>query len=62
MRNLINFTDRCEIVACDMFFDVLDVNLDKKDPYRYMADRLLRNTVNGSRDNRINAVLKYAKE
>lgn len=62
LRNLINFTDRCEIVACDMVFDALDVNLDKKDPYRYMADRLLRNTVNGSRDNRIGAVLKYAKE
>ena len=62
MRNLINFTDRCEIVACDMVFDALDVNLDEKDSYRYMADRLLRNTVNGSRDNRINAVLKYAKE
>lgn len=62
LRNLINFTDRCEIVACDMVFDALDVNLDEKDPYRYMADRLLRNTVNGSRDNRINAVLKYAKE
>lgn len=62
LRNLINFTDRCEIVACDMVFDALDVDLEEKDPYRYMADRLLRNTVNGSRNNRINAVLKYTKE
>lgn len=62
LRNLINFTDRCEIVACDMVFDALDVNLDEENPYRYMADRLLRNTVNGARENRINAVLEYAKK
>lgn len=62
LRNLINFTDRCEIVTCDMVFDALDVDTNEQDPYRFMADRLLRNTVNGSRDNRINAVLKYAKK
>lgn len=62
LRNLINFTDRCEIVACDMVFDALDVNPDEENPYRYMADRLLRNTVNGSGENRINAALEYAKK
>ncbi len=62
LRNLINYTDRCEIVACDMTLDAIDVNLDEENPYRFMADRLLKNTVNGSRENRINAVLKYAKE
>lgn len=62
LRDLINFTDRCEIAACDMVFDALDVNTQEKNPYRFMADRLLRNTVNGSRDNRVNAVLKYAQK
>lgn len=62
LRDLINFTDRCEIVASDVVFDALDVDLNEENPYRFMADRLLRNTVNGSRENRINAVLKYAKE
>lgn len=62
LRNLINFTDRCEIVACDMVFDALDVDLNEENPYRFMADRLLRNTVNGTGENRINAVLKYAEE
>lgn len=62
LRNLINFTGRCEIVACDMVFDALDVDTNEEDPYRFMADRLLRNTVNGDRDNRINAVLKYAEK
>lgn len=45
-----------------MVFDALDVNLSEKDPFRYMADRLLHNTINGSGKNRIRAVLKYAKE
>lgn len=62
LRDLINFTDRCEIVACDMTLDAIDVNLAEDNPYTFMADRLLRNTVNGSRDNRIGAVLKYARE
>lgn len=62
LRHLINFTDRCEIVACDMVFDALDTDLAEQDTYRFMADRLLRNTVNGSGKNRINAVLKYANE
>lgn len=37
LRNLINFTDRCEVVACDMTIDAIDVNLEEPDPYRYMA-------------------------
>lgn len=62
LRDLLNFTDRCEIVACDIAFDALDVDLNTENPYRFMADRLLRNTVNGGGERRINAVLKYAKE
>lgn len=62
LRNLINFTDRCEIVACDMTFDWENVNLEEENPYRYMADRLLSNIVNGNGQKRIDAVLKYAKK
>lgn len=62
LRDLINFTERCEIVACDMTLDALDVNTDESDPYKFMADRLLRNSVNGRCENRIKAVLKYARE
>lgn len=62
LRNIINFTDRCEIVACDMILDAIDVDINEENPYRFMADRLLRNIVNGSGDNRINAVLKFAKQ
>lgn len=61
LRNLINFTPRCEIVACDMTFDWLGVNLEEKDPYRFMADRLLCNTANGAGENRIKAVERCAK-
>ena len=60
LRDLINFTDRCEIVACDM--DAMYCNLEETDPYRFMADRLVRNTVNGNGTNRINATLEFAKK
>lgn len=62
LRDLINFTDRCEIVACDMVMDAMYCNLEETDPYRFMADRLVRNTVNGNGTNRINATLELAKK
>ena len=62
LRSLLNFTDRCEIVGCDMVLDALDADTGQEDPFTYMADRLLRNTSNGAGENRINAVLKYARE
>ncbi len=61
LRNILNFTDRCEIVACDMVFDALDIDTDEQDPFTFMANRLLLNTVNGKTNRRISAVLKYAK-
>ena len=62
LRDLINFTDRCEIVACDMVMDTMYCDLEEADPYRFMADRLVRNTVNGNGTNRINASLELAKK
>lgn len=62
LRDLINFTDRCEIVACDMVMDAMYCDLEEADPYRFMADRLVRNTVNGNGTNRINATLELAKK
>lgn len=62
LRDLINFTDRCEIVACDMVMDAMYCDLEETDPYRFMADRLVRNTVNGNGTNRINATLELVKK
>lgn len=62
LRDLINFTDRCEIVACDMVMDAMYCDLEEADPYRFMADRLVRNTVNGNGTNRINVTLELAKK
>lgn len=62
LRNIVNFTERCEIVACDMTLDTLNINFDEPDPYRFMAARLLKNTVNGYGTNRIESAYKYAKE
>lgn len=60
LRNLINFTDRCEIVACDMVLDSMYTDLNESDPYKFMAQRLLKNTVNGSGENRITAAAELA--
>lgn len=62
LRDLINFTDRCEIVTCDMVMDAMYCDLEEADPYRFMADRLVKNTVNGNGSNRINATLELAKK
>ena len=62
LKDLLNFSERCEIVACDIVFDAIDVDLDESDPYRFMADRLLRNAMNGPGERRIGTVLKYAGE
>ena len=62
LRDLINFTDRCEIVACDMSLDAMHVNLEETDPYRFMAERLLKNTANGPCENRISAVCELAEK
>lgn len=62
LRDLINFTDRCEIVACDMVLDAMYADLNESDPYKFMAERLLKNTINGSSENRIHAVAKLANE
>lgn len=62
LRDLLNFNHRCEIVACDMVMDSMKCNLEEADPYKFMADRLVRNTANGSGENRINAALKLAQE
>lgn len=61
VRNLINFTDRCEIVACEMMFDAMYCDIDEEDPYIFMADRLLRNTANGRGENRIKATAELAE-
>lgn len=62
LRDLINFTDRCEIVACDMVLDSMYVDLEESDPYKFMAQRLLKNTANGISENRIKAALTLAEE
>jgi len=59
---IINLSDRCEIVACDMTFDAMDVNLDEPDPYLYMAERLLCCSMNGPAENRITAAYSLARQ
>ena len=62
LRNLINFTDRCEIVACDMVMDSMYADTKESDPYKFMAQRLLKNTANGASENRIKAACELAQK
>ena len=61
LKDLVNFSDRCEIVACDMSLDAIDIDISEEDPYRFMADRLLRNSMNGPGERRIERALEYAR-
>lgn len=61
LREILDFNERYEIVACDMNFDSLvDMNPDK--PYESMARRLLENSMNGPASRRIDLIEKMSKE
>lgn len=62
LRDIINVSERCEIVACDMTYDSLDVNLDEEDPYKYMAERLLKCSMNGPSERRLETAHRLAEE
>ena len=61
LRNIFNFNERCEIIACDMNFDSL-TDMDEEKPYESMAKRLLECTFNGSSERRISKAAEYAEK
>jgi hypothetical protein len=61
MRALFNRNGRCEIVGCDLTYDVL-IDMDPQKPYESMARRLLHNIHNGGAERRIEAAVYYAKK
>lgn len=61
LRDIVNFTDRCEIAACDFTFDCL-TDTNEPDPYRFMAKRVIQNTLNGDGMKRIKAAAEYAEK
>ena len=62
LNEILNTNKRCEIVACDMTFDSLYVEMDENTPYEAMAKRVLNCSFNGPSTRRIDLILKMAKE
>ena len=60
VREMFNFSDRAQIVWCDMNFESL-VDIDPDRPYESMARRLVASSFNGSGDNRIAAARSMAR-
>ena len=60
IREKFNFSDRCQILSCDINFESLvDINPDK--PYESMANRLVSSAWNGGGENRVAAALSAAR-
>ena len=60
VRDTFNFSDRVQVVSCDMNFESL-VDTDPDRPYESMARRLVESSWNGSGERRIAAALAMAK-
>ncbi len=59
VRELLNFSDRCQIVGCDLSFEGL-VDIDPDQPYESMARRLVFSRWNGGQE-RVDAALETAR-
>jgi benzoyl-CoA reductase/2-hydroxyglutaryl-CoA dehydratase subunit BcrC/BadD/HgdB len=60
IREKFNFSDRCQILSCDINFESL-VDIDPDKPYESMANRLVSSAWNGGGENRIAAALSAAR-
>ena len=60
LREILNFSDRVEIVACDMACDFWEAP-DPAHPYESMARRLLGSCFNGGARRRVERVLELAR-
>ena len=60
IRDTLNFSDRAQIVSCDLNFENL-VDIDPAKPYESMARRLVASSWNGSGENRVSAARAMAR-
>ena len=61
LRAMLNFSDRCQIVSCDMNFDEY-CEADPEKPFASMARRLVYDAFNGPAENRIARSLEMCRE
>lgn len=61
MREIFNFNERCEIIACDMTFDSMEAG-STENPFAFMARRTVSCSFNGSWERRSEKCLDLAKK
>lgn len=61
LRELLNFSGRCQVISCDMNFDSF-CEMDPEQPFGSMARRLVYNSFNGSAKNRILQALRMCRQ
>ncbi|MCI1305831.1 MAG: 2-hydroxyacyl-CoA dehydratase family protein [Lachnospiraceae bacterium] len=61
LRDLLNFSGRCQVVSCDMNFDGF-VDMDPEKPYESMARRVVCNSFNGPSRRRMEKSLEMCRE
>lgn len=62
IRELLNFSPRYQLLACDMNFDWTAEALDEERPYESMARKLLSHMMNGPEELRAERLLEMAKK
>ena len=60
LKEMLNFSDRCQIIACDMNYDEY-IETDPEKPYESMARRLVFDSFNGSAARRIDRSLEMCR-
>ncbi|MCF0145760.1 MAG: 2-hydroxyacyl-CoA dehydratase, partial [Eubacterium sp.] len=60
LRAMMNFSDRCQIISCDMNYDEYCV-MDPEKPYESIARRLVQDAFNGPVSNRIDRTLEMCR-
>ena len=61
LRAMLNFSSRCQIIACDMNFDEYH-EADPEHPFTSMARRLVQDSFNGPASNRISRSLEMCRK
>lgn len=61
LREIFNFNERCEVIACDMTFDSLKTG-DVNDPFDFMAGRVVSCSFNGEWERRSGLIKEYAEK
>ena len=61
LRELLNFSSRCQVIACDMNYDAF-CEMDPEQPYESMARRVVMDAFNGPVQHRIDRSLAMCRE